>query len=99
MKSKVYFISPGRGFKIYYMMKENCQGGMIDVGYNDSYEMRGVKIYPPYVSENLEDIKAILKKRKQALIASKYKEMFNIMKIDVNQEPQYHDGFDAPIGI
>lgn len=95
---KIYFIVDPLG-PIFYMEKPNDWNEYrLNIGYNDSYEMRSVYISRHQFSENFCDIKALLEKNKQKLMLEKYEEMINLMKINFGDENNaiYHDGFDAP---
>ena len=80
---KIYFINPSYGFDIYYSLYPDdfdvSAATRINIGYNDSYEMRSQYLGKPYFSDNVEDIREILQKRKKVIMAEKYGEMLKIM--------------------
>lgn len=94
---KVYFITRAFG-PIYYMeMPDQWNEPRLDVGHNNSYEMRST--YTSSFSENFEDVKKIVEANKKFLMMKKYKEMIDIMQINTDFKPEdavYHDGSDAP---
>jgi len=94
---KVYFYVNPLG-PVYYMeVKAAWAGARLDIGYNDSYEMRSTYLVKPYFSEDYKDIKELLEKNKKRLMCEKYEEIIKLMKIKFNEEDAtYHDGFDAP---
>lgn len=94
---KIYFATNPLG-PVYYKMKpDDWDGDALDIGYNDSYEMRGVYLTRPDFSENYEDIKNELEKNKRALISKKYKKLLELINIKFDETNAIeHDGFYAP---
>lgn len=106
---KVYFINPYSGsLTLYY--KEFPDGtdvnsmSRLNVGYNDSYEMRSQYLPRGYFSDDPTKFEEILKQRREAILAEAYKEMiekleyYNKVKDEVGDRNNavLHDSIDAP---
>lgn len=92
---KLYF-SEGLG-PIYYMEVEDDFNGRLNIGYNDSYEMRSQYLSKGQYHEDFEKLKLLMEKCKQKLIAEKYKELIRLMDIEFKEEDAIkHDGHYAP---
>ena len=73
----------------------------LNIGYNDSYEMRSEYIGPKYFSNDPALLEEILKKRKQEKAMAVYKEMIEkmaeITSVCKNRNTaKLHDSIDAP---
>lgn len=94
---KIYFATDSLGPIYYMVMPDDWSEDRLNIGYNDSYEMRSVYIGKSQFSENYEDIKKLLEKNKQYLISQKYEELLRLTNIEFKKEEAIeHDGFDAP---
>ena len=94
---KIYFTDPySASTTIYYqLVEDDWSESRFRTGYNDTYEMRSEHITKPWFSEDLEDIKELVRKKRRHLIAGKYKELLDAMNYEI-EDPIEHDGFCSP---
>lgn len=106
---KIYFINPDeRSLTLYYSnYPDNTDVNSmsrINIGYNDSYEMRSQFLPKGYFSNDPTKLEEILAKRKEKIVADAYKlmieklEYYNKVK-DTTGSREYavlHDDIDAP---
>jgi len=103
-KKKLYFISPEEySLSVYYeWIDEDADPSTwrsLATGYNDSYEMRQVRIGPEYFSDDFSKLKLILDQRKLRMVENAYKELARIMDIEVPDadDAHLHDSIDSPL--
>lgn len=104
-EKKLYFISPSKSsLALYYkLVSEDLDVSSMnrfDTGYNDSYEMRSVKIGKRYFSDNFErDLLPILQGRKLKMVEEAYKQLAATMEREVPTEDSayLHDSIDSPL--
>ncbi len=102
---KLYFISPGpQDLRMWYMNIQDqdiTKMDRLNIGYNDSYEMRSEFISRKYFSDDPAKLETIIKERKQKRAMEAYKNMIKEMKhlsdeqCDRNAAIK-HDSIDAP---
>lgn len=94
----VYFIKPDRyDFTIYSInIGSFAKGKAINIGYNNGYEMRSQYLNHPWVSDNIDDLREILKSRKVSLLKEQYLKMIKLMQINENGHIIEYDGFSSP---
>ena len=99
---KIYFISPNdRDLRMWYMEHSNNDISTlktINIGYNDSYEMRSQHLPTTFFSDDPTKLEEILKARKRKKIVEIYKEMLDEMRYVVRDRNTAieHDSIDAP---
>lgn len=100
---KVYFISPHeKSLTVYYREVRNnydvSKATSINIGYNDSYEMRSQHLPKPYFSDDLEDLLKILRERKRKMIEKAYQKLYQVgtLELPTEEDARLHDSIDSP---
>lgn len=105
---KVYFISPNDySLEMWYTTTDDnddvSSWKSLNTGYNDSYEMRSVRISPKYFSDDYNKLLPILEERRKNRVADTYKKIDEMIKsmqrmsIPTEKEVPYYDCFDSPL--
>ena len=103
---KIYFISPDPlNYSVYYIEVSDyfdvSSMNRLNIGYNDSYEMRSEYLDHPYFSENYDDIRQQLVKRRvdhiNTILSNAYKQTTKLAEMDFEEEgATKHDRIISP---
>jgi len=100
---KIYFINPyPEDLRMFYKIEPGVKDissiKKLNIGYNDSYEMRSEYIGPNYFSDDPEKLEKILKDRRDELIKQAYKEIIEAYKHKISDRTNAikHDSIDSP---
>lgn len=99
-QKKVYFYTHtyDAPHTIYYMwMPESWNDDLLNIGYNDPYEMRSQYVEKPYFSDNYEDIKKIAELQCKKEFDEALAELIRKFQPEIKESKAREcDGFMAP---